>query len=76
MSGGADMDLRYPLGGLFVVLGVILAGYGLVTAGSTAMYASSMGLNINLWWGAVMLGTGLLFLWLAARAARRPPAGG
>lgn len=64
------MDLRYPLGGLFVTLGLILLGYGLATAGNVAMYARSQGVNVNVWWGAVMLAFGVLFLGLAMRASR------
>ncbi len=71
MSGGASLDLRYPIGLLFLVLGGILATYGLVTASDTAMYARSAGVNINLVWGGVIVLTGALFLGLAARAARR-----
>ena len=71
MSGAGAMDLRVPIGGLVVVLGVILAGWGLLTAGDADMYRRTFGVNLNLWWGAVMLGTGLVFLGLARRAARR-----
>jgi hypothetical protein len=74
MSGATGLDLRYPIGGLFVVLGVLLTGHGVLTRDDAAMYARSTGLNINLWWGAVMLGFGLLFLALAARAGRRATA--
>ena len=70
MSAMAALDLRYPIGGLFVVLGILLAGYGLATSGSP-MYARATGINVNLWWGLVMLATGLVFLALAARAGRR-----
>ena len=72
MSGGAGgMDLRLPIGGLFVVLGVILGVFGIMTNGDAAMYERSGGLNINLVWGVVMLGFGIIFLGLAQRAARR-----
>lgn len=71
MSGAAGLDLRYPIGGLFVVLGLILAGFGLVTADDAAMYARSEAININLWWGLAMLVTGGIFLALAARARGR-----
>lgn len=79
MSEMGGLDLRLPIGGLFVALGVILIGYGLVTAGNTAQYVVSGGLNINLWWGVVMFVTGVLFLLGARRgaradAARRPTA--
>lgn len=71
---GASLDLRIPIGLLFVLLGVILAGYGGATAGDTAMYAKTDGVNVNLIWGLVMLVTGLAFLWLARRAAAREQA--
>lgn len=70
MSGMATLDLRYPIGGLFVVLGVILAGYGLLTRGNTAMYERSQGVNVNLWWGLVMLVTGIIFIFFARRGHR------
>ena len=72
MSGAAALDLRYPIGLLFVVLGVILAGYGAATHGDVQMYARTGYLNINVWWGLVMLVTGLVFLGLAWRGGRRP----
>ncbi len=64
------MDLRYPIGGLFVTLGLILTGYGVMTANDTAMYARATGVNVNLWWGIVMFVTGVLFLLLAIRGGR------
>ena len=70
MSGEASLDLRLPIGGLFAVLGVMLTGYGLATAGNTEMYVKSSGININLIWGCVMIVTGLVFLLLARRGAR------
>ena len=73
MSAGASLDLRYPIGGLFVVLGAILAGFGLVTRNNAAMYVPSGGVNINLWWGLVMLVVGAIFLLLARRGHRRAP---
>ncbi len=70
MSGEISLDLRLPIGGLFAVLGVMLAGFGLVTGSDTAMYVKSGGMNINLVWGCVMIVTGLIFLGLAKRGAR------
>jgi hypothetical protein len=71
MSAEGSLDLRLPIGGLFVVLGVMLAGYGLVTSGNTEMYLKSGGMNINLIWGIVMLITGVIFLVLAKRGAAK-----
>ena len=71
MSGAAALDLRYPIGGLFVVLGAILGVFGLVTKDDAAIYVPSGGVNINLWWGLVMFVVGLVFLALARRGTRR-----
>jgi ABC-type Fe3+-siderophore transport system permease subunit len=49
-----DMDIRIPIGLLFAILGAILAVYGLVTMNNLAMYARSLGTNINLWTGILM----------------------
>ena len=37
MSGAEGLDIRLPIGGLFAVLGLMLAGYGLATGGDAAM---------------------------------------
>ena len=72
MSGAAALDLRFPIGGLFVVLGLLLTGYGVMTGGDVEMYRRSASVNVNLWWGLVMTVVGVLFLWLAMRARRTP----
>jgi multisubunit Na+/H+ antiporter MnhG subunit len=68
------LDIRIPIGSLFVILGALLAGYGLVS--SPAIYQRSLGIDINLWWGAVLLAFGVAMLALAWRAAARARAGG
>ena len=71
MSGGSSLDIRLPIGGLFAVLGLMLSGYGVLTAHQSMVYARSLGINVNLWWGLIMLafGTGLL---LSARFYAKP----
>jgi len=69
MSGAASLDLRYPIGGLFAVLGVVLTGWGWVTNGDPRLYERSGGMNINLWWGLVLFVVGVLFLTLARRGS-------
>lgn len=71
MSGAAGMDLRYPIGGLFTLLGVLLAGFGYATRDDATLYAPSGQFNINLIWGVAMLIFGIVFLVLAALADRR-----
>jgi drug/metabolite transporter (DMT)-like permease len=48
------------LGILFLLLGFILASYGYFTQGDP-MYSVSLGKNINLIWGFVLMGAGFLF---------------
>ena len=62
------LDIRIPIGSLFALLGMLLAGYGLCS--NPAIYGRSLGLDINLWWGVVLLVFGLAMLGLAWRAAR------
>ncbi len=75
MSATGGLDLRIPIGGLFVALGVLLGGFGLATMGDAARYVKSGGLNINLWWGSFLLVVGVLFLVGARRGARVLAAG-
>lgn len=70
MSGESRLDLRYPIGGLFTVLGLILAGFGIATSGATAMYERATAININLTWGLVMLAFGVMMVVLAVRGRR------
>ena len=70
MSLVMPTDIRLPIGWLFSALGVILVAYGAMTNGSD-IYARSENVNINLWWGVIVLAFGLLLLGLATRARRR-----
>ena len=63
------LDLRIPIGLMFLVLGLLVTGFGLI--GDRAIYQRSLGVNINLWWGLVMLVFGLAMLWLGRRGLRR-----
>ncbi|MGH7516795.1 MAG: hypothetical protein ACREOC_04910 [Gemmatimonadales bacterium] len=78
MSGMVGLDVRLPIGGLFTVLGLILAGYGFATTDDAANYERSLSVNVNLWWGLVILVFGLALLLGAGlgrrRAAVRPAA--
>jgi len=61
------LDLRLPIGMMFSLLGVILVVYGL--ASDRAIYARSLGVNVNLWWGLVLLAFGAVMLVFALRTA-------
>ncbi len=59
------LDIRLPLGLLFTILGVLLAGYGLLA--DPAIHVRSLGMNVNLWWGLAMLVFGAVMLFLSRR---------
>jgi hypothetical protein len=63
------LDIRTPIGVMFSLLGALLAVYGAV--GPKDIYAKSLDININLWWGQIMLIFGLVMLWLAKRASAK-----
>jgi hypothetical protein len=58
------LDLRYPIAGLLIAYGAILAAQG------TIVGATVLGLNVDLDWGAVMIACGAGALFLARRSAR------
>jgi hypothetical protein len=61
------IDLRLPIGLMFAVFGVLLGGYGAATRGADMYTLHSLGINVNLWWGLVMLAFGAVMLILARR---------
>jgi hypothetical protein len=62
-----QLDVRVPMGWLFLVLGLILLGYGLIP--NQAMYDShSLGQNVNLVWGAIFAAFGGVTLLIARKA--------
>jgi putative Mn2+ efflux pump MntP len=64
-----NLDVRLPIGLMFSVFGVLLAVFGLVS--DPQIYAEhSLGINVNLGWGLVLLVFGLTMLVLALRARR------
>jgi hypothetical protein len=83
MAMPGAIDIRLPIGGLFTVLGLMLGGYGVATVDHSSLYARSLSINVNLWWGMAMLAFGLGLLLsatfyrgrLAARPAEETPEG-
>jgi uncharacterized membrane protein len=62
------LDVRWAIGGMFTILGIILAVYGVLS--DQAIYERSLGINVNLWWGLALLVFGLVMLAYAYRAYR------
>jgi hypothetical protein len=61
------LDLRLPIGLMFSIIGALLVVFGL--ASDPAIYQRSLGINVNLWWGLVLLVFGLVMLWLVRRGS-------
>lgn len=70
------LDLRWPIGLMFSLIGAMMTITGLFFGSKPEMSKHSLGINIDLWWGLVLLVFGIFMLVLAARAARRGDGGG
>lgn len=62
------LDIRLPIGMMFTVIGALLAGYGMIA--DKAIFVRSLGINIDLIWGAALLVFGLAFVITGRRATR------
>jgi hypothetical protein len=62
-----DVDIRIPIGLLFAILGLILVLFGLYSMNDADLYARSLGRNINLWTGLVMMLFGGLMLFFTLK---------
>jgi hypothetical protein len=62
------LDIRLPIGMMFTVIGTLLTGYGLIA--DKAIFARSLGINVDLIWGAALLVFGLTFVIAGRRATR------
>ena len=61
------LDIRIPLGLMFLSTGGLMLLYGIFTRGS-AIYEKSLGTNINVLWGALMVLFGAAMYFFGRRA--------
>lgn len=66
------MDIRKPIGLLFLTLGAILVAWG-AFGGEAA--AGKLPFNLNLWWGVVLVVFGAAMTYYARRAAKAESCG-
>ena len=66
------LDIRWPIGLMFSLIGALLVIYGLVTGSNAEVYQRSLGLNVNLYWGLVLLVFGGWMLTMAWRGSKKP----
>lgn len=63
------LDIRWPIGIMFTLISVLLIIEGILTGPSE----KALGLNIDLWWGAVLLVFGVAMLLGAVRGGKKNP---
>ena len=61
------LDIKFPIGLMFAIFGVILTIQGVFTIGSTELYEKSLNVNLNLWSGLFMLIFGSIMLVFSIR---------
>ena len=64
------IDIKFPIGLMFSILGLLLSLFGLFTTGDNALYSRSLGINVNLWSGLGMLTFGLIMLFFAWKSKK------
>jgi hypothetical protein len=62
-------DIRFPIGLLFSIIGVMITIFGLATRGAE-IYKHSLGININLWSGVCLTVFGVIMLVMAINAQK------
>ena len=65
------LDICWPIGIMFSLVGAMMAVFGLMTKASEEMYKRSLDININLWWGLVLLVFGGLMLFSAWKNSKK-----
>jgi hypothetical protein len=72
------LDIRWPIGLMFSLIGALMAIYGAATGSDTEKYARSLGINVNLFWGLLLFVFGVAMLFFAWRGkagnGQSPPA--
>jgi len=61
------LDIRIPLGLVFLLIGGIMGVFGLFTQGDAALYQKSLGMDINLVWGSIMFACGAILFFFGKR---------
>ena len=61
------LDIRWPIGLMFSLIGALLVINGFITGSDAEMYHRSLDININLRWGLVLFAFGVFMLIMAWR---------
>ena len=63
------IDIRLPIGLVFAVMGILMIAFG--AASDSAIYQRSLGINVNLYWGLVLLAFGVIMALLGRRGMKK-----
>lgn len=66
-----NLDQRLPMGMMFSIVGAIVMAFGLATRTRPALYTRSFGIDVNIWWGAVLLVCGFIVVSIGRRGQGR-----
>ena len=61
------VDIRIPIGLMFTIVGILISAFGFFTMSNSEMYHKSLGINVNIIMGILMLVFGLIMLYFARR---------
>lgn len=65
------VDIRIPIGLMFTIVGVIITVFGMLTNSHAEMYQKSLGINVNIIMGLIMLLFGGIMLYFAVKKSKR-----
>ena len=67
------LDIRWPIGLMFTLIGALLIGYGLFKTTLSTVQVAGQSININFIWGIVLIVFGGAMLLGAIRGGKNPP---
>jgi hypothetical protein len=67
------LDIRWPIGLMFTLVGALLTGYGTFKSAISTIQVSGQSVNIDLIWGIVLLVFGVAMLLGAISGRKNPP---
>ncbi len=63
------IDIRLPIGFVFALVGILMTAFG--AASNPAIYERSLGINVNFYWGLILLVFGLIMAALGRRGMKK-----
>ena len=63
------IDIRLPIGFIFSVIGILMVAFG--ASSNPVIYQRSLGVNVNLDWGVVLLAFGIIMVLLGRRGMKK-----